>query len=127
MPYTRLSLADFTAKYTAFTTLTEPPYAAWATDAEADITDRYGSYQQRATELMTAHYLALQTIGMDEVSGLIATGATSFKSSTFSATLSDSVIAARAKGDLKSTSYGQQLAQIQRRLFGGPYLIGCPS
>ena len=76
---------------------------------------------------MTAHYLALQTIGMDEVSGLIATGATSFKSSTFSATLSDSVIAARAKGDLKSTSYGQQLAQIQRRLFGGPYLIGCPS
>jgi hypothetical protein len=74
MPYTRLSLADFTAKYTAFTTLTEPPYAAWATDAEADITDRYGSYQQRATELMTAHYLALQTIGMDEVSGLIATG-----------------------------------------------------
>lgn len=126
MPYDRLPLSDFTAKYTAFSTLTEPSYAAWATDAEMDITDRYGSYQQRATELMTAHYLALQTIGMNEVSGLIATGATSFKSSTFSATLSDSVIAARAKGDLKSTPYGQQLAQIQRRLFAGPYLVGCP-
>ena len=40
MPYTRLPLADFMAKYTAFTTLTEPSYAAWATDAEMDITDR---------------------------------------------------------------------------------------
>lgn len=127
MPYTRLPLSDFTAKYVAFTTLTEPSYAAWATDAEMDITDRYGSYQQRATELMTAHYLALQTIGMDEVSELIATGATSFKSATFSATLSDSVVAMKARGDLKSTPYGQKLAQIQRRLFGGPYLIGCPA
>lgn len=125
MTYTRLPLADFMAKYVAFTTLTEPPYAAWATDAEADITDRYGSYQQRATELMTAHYLALQTIGMGAVAGVIATGATSFKSATFSATISDSVIAARAKGDLASTPYGQQLAAIQRRLFGGPYLVGC--
>lgn len=125
MTYARLPLADFMAKYVAFTTLTEPPYAAWATDAEADITDRYGSYQQRATELMTAHYLALQTIGMGAVAGVIATGATSFKSATFSATISDSVVAARAKGDLASTPYGQQLAQIQRRLFGGPYLVGC--
>ena len=127
MPYSRLPLADFTAKYTAFTTLTEPSYAAWATDAERDITDRYGSYQQRATELMTAHYLALQTIGMGAVAGVIATGATSFKSATFSATLSDSVVAMKARGDLKSTTYGQQLAQIQRRLFGGPYLVGCPA
>lgn len=125
MTYTRLPLADFMAKYVAFTTLTEPPYAAWATDAEADITDRYGSYQQRATELLTAHYLALQTIGMGAVAGVIATGATSFKSGQFSATISDSVITARAKGDLASTPFGQQLAAIQRRLFGGPMLIGC--
>ncbi|MEJ7933497.1 DUF4054 domain-containing protein [Sphingobium sp. AN558] len=125
MPYTRLPLADFKAKYAAFTTLAEPSYAAWAAEAEVDITDRYGSYQQRATELQTAHYLALQTIGMGAVAGVIATGATSFKSATFSATISDSVIASRAKGDLRSTPYGQQLAAIQRRLFGGPYLVGC--
>lgn len=126
MAYARLSLEDFKAKYVAFTTLTDPPYAAWATDAEAEITDAYGDYQQRATELLTAHYLASQGIGMAAGTGtLMATGATSFRSGTFSATISDSVVSARAKGGLASTLYGQELQRIQRLLFGGPFLAGC--
>jgi hypothetical protein len=126
MAYTRLPLADFKAKYAAFTTLTETPYAAWATEAEADITDRYGDQQQRATELLTAHYLALQGIGNGETGAIAVSGVTSFKSGTFSATISDKVAAERSRGLLSATLYGQQLELIQRRLFGGPRLAWTP-
>lgn len=126
MAYARLPLADFRAKYPAFSTLTDAPYAAWATDAEAEISDSYGDYQQKATELQTAHFLASQGIGLGAgVSTLLASGATSFKSGTFSASISESVVAARAKGGLASTTFGQELQRIQRRLFGGPRLVGC--
>ena len=125
MPYARLPLADFQAKYPAFPTLAEPAYAAWAADAELEITDRYGDYQQRATELLTAHLLATNGVGMGTTSSIAATGATSFKSGTFSATLSEAVVAQRAKGGLGATAWGQQLRDIQRRLFGGPALVGC--
>jgi hypothetical protein len=126
MAYTRLPLADFQAKYVAFTTLTETPYAAWATEAEADITDRYGDQQQRATELLTAHYLAIQGIGTGQTGTIAVSGVTSFKSGTFSATISDSVASSRAKGGLSASIYGQQLLRIQRGLFGGPRLAWDP-
>ncbi|BAK66884.1 conserved hypothetical protein [Sphingobium sp. SYK-6] len=126
MAYARLPLADFKAKYVAFPALQEAAYAAWASEAEAEITDAYGTAQQRATELQTAHYLASQGIGgAAGADVLIATGATSVKSGTFSATISDSVVSARAKGGLGSTPYGIELARIQRRLFGSPRLVGC--
>ncbi len=126
MAYARLPLASFVGKYTAFTTLTETPYAAWATEAEAGITDRYGDSQQRATELLTAHYLALQGIGNGQTGSIAVSGVTSFKSGTFSATISDKVAAERSRGLLSATIYGQQLALIQRRLFGGPRLAWNP-
>lgn len=125
MAYARLPLADFQAKYPAFASLTDAPYAAWAADAELEITDRYGDYQQKATELLTAHLLATNGVGMGATSSIAATGATSFKSGIFSATLSEAVVAQRAKGGLGATAWGQQLRDIQRRLFGGPMLVGC--
>lgn len=123
--YTRLPLATFQAKYTAFPTLTEPAYDAWATDAEADVGENYGDYQQRATELLTAHYLALNGIGGNASAGMLAaTGATSFKSGTFSATISDAFVTARSKGGYGATPWGIQFAEIQRALFSGPILAG---
>lgn len=124
MAYTRLPLATFVATYPAFTALTETPYAAWATKAEARIGENYGDDQQDATELMTAHLLALNGVGIGAEATLAASGAVSFKSGTFSATLSDSVVSRRAKGGLGATPYGQQLLDIQRRLFGAPRLVG---
>ena len=125
MPYARLPLATFKATYPAFSTLTEDPYAAWATKAEARVSESYGAEQQDATELLTAHLLAINGVGLAAGTGtLAATGATSFKSGTFSATLSDAVVAQRAKGGYGATPYGQQFGEIQRRLFGGPMLAG---
>lgn len=125
MPYTRLPLATFMAAYPAFSTLTEPAYDYWAGKAEGEVGENFGDQQQDATELLTAHKLALNGIGLAPgASMLAATGATSFKSGTFSATVSDSVVAQRAKGGYAATVYGQQFREIQRRLFGGPILVG---
>lgn len=125
MTYTRLPLADFQATYPAFSTLTETPYAAWAAKAEARVGERFGDEQQDATELLTAHLLAINGIGLSAGSAVLAaTGATSFKSGTFSATVSDAVVSQRAKGGYQATVWGQQFAEIQRRLFSGPLLIG---
>ncbi|MFK4871662.1 DUF4054 domain-containing protein [Novosphingobium sp. ZW T3_23] len=125
MGYTRLTLDQFKAQFPAFSTLTEEPYDAWATKAERRVGESYGDEQQDATELLTAHLLAINGIGLPAGTGtLAATGATSFKSGTFSATLSDSVVAQRAKGGYGATTWGQQFQEIQRRLFGGPRLIG---
>jgi len=126
MPYARLALADFMVAYPAFSTLTEQPYAAWTTKAEFRVSERYGDDQQDATELLTAHLLTLNGIGLPAGTATIAViGATSFKAGTFSATLSDSIVSQRAKGGLQATTFGQQFADIQRRLFGGPYLVRC--
>lgn len=131
MPYSRLPLDTFKATYPAFSTLTEEPYAAWAAKAEARVGEAFGSEQQDATELLTAHLLALNGIGMAPGAGMLAaTGATSFKSGSFQASISDAVVAQRAKGGYRATPWGQQFADIQRRLFGGPVLVGfgspCP-
>lgn len=125
MPYARLSLADFKTLFPAFSTLTEGPYAAWATKAEAKVGESYGDEQQDATEYLTAHYLGLNGIGLAPGTDVLsATGATSCKSGTFSATISEAVVSKRAKGGYASTVWGQQFAEIQRRLFGGPRLVG---
>jgi hypothetical protein len=125
MPYTRLTLEQFKATYPAFSTLSDPPYAAWATKAEARVGENYGGEQQDATELLTAHLLALNGIGLSAgMDVLAATGATRFKSGTFDATISDTIVAKRAEGGLQATVWGQQFADIQRRLFGGPRLVG---
>jgi hypothetical protein len=125
MPYTRLTLTEFQTLHPAFSTLTQPQYDAWAVKAERRVGENYGDEQQDATEYLTAHLLASNSVGLPAgAATLAATGATSFKSGTFSATISDSVVSARAKGGYGSTIWGQMFAEIQRRLFGGPVLIG---
>jgi hypothetical protein len=124
MTYSRLPLDEFKTLY-PLPALTEPQYAAWSTKAEARVGENYGSEQQDATELLTAHLLVTNGIGASAASAVLsATGATSFKSGDFSATISESIVSARAKGGYGSTPYGQQFAAIQRRLFGGPVLVG---
>lgn len=124
MTYAPITLPEFQALY-GFPSLTEPSYAAWSTKAEARVGEAYGDEQQSATELLTAHLLASNGIGLAPGAAMLAaTGATSFKSGTFDATISDAVVIQRARGGYGSTIWGQQFAEIQRRLFGGPMLMG---
>lgn len=125
MAYVRLTLSAFQALFPAFTTLTQEQYDAWVAKAEARVTEDYGDDQQDATELLTAHLLALNGVGQPAGTDILtASGATSFKSGSFSATLSDAVVAQRSKGGYQATPYGIQFQALQRRYFGGPRLVG---
>lgn len=124
MAYVRPSLATFQAMFApAFDALTQPQYDAWITQAERLVGENYGDDQLFATELLTAHLLSINNIGTGQAGSIGATGAVSFRSGAFSATLSDAVVAQRAKGGYGATVWGQQFQDIQRRLFGGPRLV----
>lgn len=124
MAYTRLDLAKFQALYPQFAKLEMLQYEAWADKVEPKVTDAYGDLQQEATELLLAHSMMVVGVGIGAAGAATLAGATSFKSAGFSATLSDAVVQQRAKGGYAATVYGQQFAAIQRRLFGGPMLMG---
>lgn len=124
MPYTRLPLAHFQALYPQFSTLTNLQYDAWADKIEPKITDRYGDDQQDATELEIAHALASNGVGIGAAGAIALTGTTSFKSGTFSATVSDAVVQQRNNGGYDSTIYGQRLIALRKRLFAGPFVTG---
>lgn len=124
MPYTRLPLAKFQTLYPQFAKLTDLQYDAWAERLEPKVGDAYGDSQQEATELLLAHNLMLNGVGVPATAKIANEGATSFRDGSFSATLSDEVVQQRAKGGYAATIYGQQFATIQKRIFGGPILMG---
>ncbi|GLI99126.1 DUF4054 domain-containing protein [Sphingobium sp. BS19] len=124
MPYTSPTKAEFTTLYTEFAAITDDQFNAWLPKAEQRIGEKYADYQRDGTELLLAHLLKTNSVGISSaLAGIVATGATSFKSGQFSASISESVAAQRAKGGYAATIYGQQLADLQRRLFGGPRLV----
>lgn len=122
MTYARPSLARFQALYPQFATLTELAYDAWAEKVERTVTDRYGDDQQDAAELLLAHYLTINGVGIGTAGKMALDGATSFESGDFKVQFNH---ADRAKQGYGSTVYGRQFVAIQRRLFGGPRLAGC--
>jgi hypothetical protein len=125
MTYTRLPLATFKALYPQFSTLDEIAYSAWAAKVERTVNDRYGDDQQDASELLLAHYLSLNGVGIGATGEMALNGATSFESGDFKVQLATEAVTARGKSGYGSTVYGQQFLTIQRRLFGTPYLVGC--
>jgi len=125
MEYTRLTLAQFIATFPAFITLTQEQYDIYVTRAETRAAVCLGEFYQEGVEYLTAHLLSRNAIGIDPGMALLAsTGATSFKSGTFSAAISESVASSRAKGGYQATPYGQQYAELLREHCGGPRLVG---
>lgn len=123
--YTRLTLAQFIAMFPAFATLTQGPYDLYVAKAEKRAAVCLGDFYQDGVELLTAHLLAKAGIGVDPGMAMLAsTGATSFKSGTFSASISESVASSRARGGYQATPYGQEYAILLRENCGGPRLVG---
>lgn len=125
MPYTRPPIAKFRALYPQFTTPTDQQYDAWADKIERKVGEGYGDEQQDATELLIAHTLAVNGVGTGAMGKMALNGATSFDSGDFALDLSNDFVNARTKGGYGATIYGRQFQEIQRRLFGGPRLVGC--
>ncbi len=117
--------ADLKARWPAFAAVPDATVQYWLTDAERIVTPDWLE-RDYAVGLMT---LAAHEMVLNGVTGLpasaIPAGVTSFKSGTFSATVSESVANASAAGGFGATKYGQDFAIMLRRNNGMPRLVGC--
>jgi hypothetical protein len=117
-------IATLRLRYPAFAAVADETIAYWLTDAARVVTADWGVDEEPGLLALAAHSMAINgaLAGAGGVS--LPAGVTSFRSGSFSATVSDAVIAAQAKGGYASTVYGQEFAVMLRRNVGGPQLVG---
>lgn len=112
-------LATFRARYPAFAAVADDSVEIWLDEGFIETAALPAEVQTRAVMLCAAHQLASQGLG----EGTIAAGVTSFRSGSFSATLSDSHA---SRTGLSATAYGRDYLALMRRYFGGPRLAWTP-
>lgn len=120
MAYTAPTAATLKARYPAFTSVADATVEYWLAEAAQDLAHWPDDQRARGEMAWAAHRMA--ELGL--VTGTVPAGVTSFKSGTFSATVSDG-IASRTGYD--ATVYGREFRQLARNLFGGPRLAWQPS
>lgn len=120
MAYTVPAPADLKARYPAFAAVADATVQVWLDDA-ATFADASWPDADRRTGVMAhaAHRMAELGIGASSV----PLGVTSFKSGTFSATVSDKTASATG---LDATVYGREFKTLRDRLFRGPRLAWTP-
>lgn len=110
-------LAVFRARFPAFIAVPDAAVEYWITDSERLVGANWPNPDHDiALVTLAAHELASQGLGQ----GTAPAGVTSFKSGTFSVTMSDR--AASATG-YSSTIYGRQYLAMCQRIFGGIRLV----
>ena len=119
MAYTTPTLAEFRALYPAFAAVADATVSAWIAEGDAETTAWDDVPRPKAVMLYAAHKMASQGLG----TGVVPAGVTSFKSGTFSASVSDSLA---SKTGMSATSYGRDYLDLARRYFGGPILAWSP-
>lgn len=119
MAYTKPDLATFRALYPAFDAVADATVEAWIDEGDTETADWPDDTRARAVMLYAAHKMASQGLG----TSAIPAGVTSFKSGTFSATVSDGIA---SKTGFAATAYGRDYLALARRDFGGPILAWNP-
>lgn len=120
MAYTAPTPADLIARYPAFGAVLDATVQLWIDDA-ARYADATWPDLDRAAAVMAhaAHKMAELGLGQSAV----PLGLTSFKSGTFSASVSDKTASATG---LDATVYGREFKTLRDRLFRGPRLAWTP-
>lgn len=113
-------LAAFRLRYPKFAAVDDGQISYWLADAGPLVTSWATDSQDAARLAWAAHNLAA---GGALSAGVDLTGLTSFKSGTFSATVSDTVAAQQG---LESTPYGREFIALRRASFAGPRLAWQP-
>lgn len=112
-------LEQFRARYSSFAAVADATVQIWLDEAQTETATWSDATRTRGVMLYAAHRLAEQGLGK----GAIPAGVTSFKSGTFSASMSES-IAGRTGFD--ATVYGREYLALARRQFAGPRLAWEP-
>lgn len=112
-------LATFRLRYSAFAAVADGTIGYRLADATTQVASWADADRDAGTLALAAHMLAES----GALSGAIPAGVTSFKSGTFSATLSD---AAASRTGFSATIYGREYLALARRNFAGPRLAWTP-
>lgn len=119
MTYTAPTLSEFRTRYPAFDAVADATVQAYLDEGDAETASWPDADRSRAVMLYTAHHLSSQGLG----TGALVAGVTSFRSGSFSATLSD---AAASRIGFRSTGYGRDWLALARRNFAGARLAWTP-
>lgn len=107
-------IGEFRQRCPAFSAIDDGQVGFWLADAGAVVGTNWPSdVILPAKALYAAHMMASAGV----LPGAIPAGVTSFKSGTFSATVSDSIASLTG---LKATSYGREFLLMRKRYFAGP-------
>jgi hypothetical protein len=109
-------LVQFRLRFPAFATVDDGTVGYWLADAANTAGTSWGDDRDVARLLLAAHNVA-------QANASIPGGVTSFKSGTFSATVSD--MAANRTG-FSATPYGREYLDLMRRNFAGPISAWVP-
>ena len=113
------TIADFRARYPAFAAVADASVQIWLDEGFAEVTTWADADQPRAALAYAAHKLAEQGAG-----GATTAGVTSFKSGTFSASMSE---AQANRTGYAATVYGREFLDLARRSFAGPRMAWTPT
>ena len=112
-------LEQFHARYGSFASVADATVQIWLDEAQTETATWSDATRTRGVMLYAAHRLAEQGLGK----GAIPAGVTSFKSGTFSASMSDSIA---GRTGFEATVYGREYLALARRQFAGPRLAWEP-
>lgn len=125
MPHTPPTVCDLQTDFPAFADVDDAVITRWLGRAAAVVDESWTETDFAfARELLACHLMALNGIGAKTAGDKIPAGAVSFKSGSFSASFSEQVVAANARGDYSSTIYGRQFLPILHRNKAGPRTTG---
>ena len=119
MAYTIPTLATFRALYPAFDAVADATVEAWLTKGDTETARWPDTDRADAVMLFAAHRMTVGGLGTSTASS----GVTSFKSGTFSATMTESAASRTGYG---STTYGLDYLDLMRRNFAGPISAWVP-
>ena len=114
-----LLLAQFRIRYPAFSAVDDGQIGYWMADAANVIGTEWGDSADAARVIWAAHKLS----ETGALTGAVPAGLTSFKSGTFSATVSDGIASLTG---LSATSYGREFLAMRKALFSGPFMAWTP-
>lgn len=129
MAYVAPTPADLKLRYPAFADVADETVQYWLTDAERVVGETWREADRAVAMIAYAAHMMSETgaLAASTPAGatamLSASGVTSFRSGSFSASISES--AASATG-LQATIYGREFLALQRASFGGPRLAWTP-
>lgn len=122
MAYDVPTAADLKTRYPAFAGVEDATVTYWIADAGRVVDESWPETSFGPAMMAHAAHMMVE-VGALAGQGLIPAGVTSFKSGTFSATVSDRQ--ANAEG-YATTSYGRQFLAMRQAAFAGPRLAWEP-